>query len=94
MEPVHRSDLPEETGLLVMRIAVAGATGNIGSRTVAVLARDGHDVVPISRSLGVDLSTGDGLDAALAGVAAVHRRHQQPADRPGGNHSRVRLGHR
>jgi uncharacterized protein YbjT (DUF2867 family) len=55
----------------VMRIAVAGATGNIGARTVGFLERDGHDVVRISRSLGVDLLTGDGLDAALDGVDAV-----------------------
>ena len=54
-----------------MRIAVAGATGNIGARTVAALERDGHDVVRISRSLGVDLITGEGLDAALEGVDAV-----------------------
>ncbi|MCG5213607.1 NAD(P)H-binding protein [Streptosporangium sp. KLBMP 9127] len=54
-----------------MRIAVAGATGNIGALTVAALERDGHDVVRISRSLGTDLSTGDGLDDALAGVEVV-----------------------
>jgi uncharacterized protein YbjT (DUF2867 family) len=54
-----------------MRIAVAGATGNIGARTAAALERDGHDVVRISRSLGVDLISGDGLDAALEGVDAV-----------------------
>jgi uncharacterized protein YbjT (DUF2867 family) len=54
-----------------MRIAVAGATGNIGARTGAALERDGHDVVRISRSLGVDLITGEGLDAALSGVDAV-----------------------
>ena len=41
-----------------MRIAVAGATGNIGARTVSVLERDGHAAVRISRSLGVDLITG------------------------------------
>ncbi|MBB6547408.1 SDR family oxidoreductase [Nonomuraea rubra] len=54
-----------------MRIAVAGATGNIGALTTTALERDGHDVVRISRSLGVDLVTGEGLDAALAGVDAV-----------------------
>jgi uncharacterized protein YbjT (DUF2867 family) len=54
-----------------MRIAVAGATGNIGARTVAALERGGHDVVRMSRSLGVDLVTGDGLDHALAGVDTV-----------------------
>ncbi len=54
-----------------MRIAVAGATGNIGARTVSALERDGHEAIRISRSLGVDLTTGDGLDAALDGVDAV-----------------------
>jgi uncharacterized protein YbjT (DUF2867 family) len=54
-----------------MRIAVAGATGNIGSLTAATLEEQGHDVVRIARSLGVDLLTGDGLDEALAGADAV-----------------------
>jgi uncharacterized protein YbjT (DUF2867 family) len=54
-----------------MRIAVAGATGNIGSLTVAALERGGHQVARISRSLGVDLTSGDGLDGALAGVEVV-----------------------
>ncbi|HEU4540258.1 MAG TPA: NAD(P)H-binding protein [Jiangellaceae bacterium] len=54
-----------------MRIAVAGATGRIGSLTVMALEDDGHDVVRISRSLGVDLLTGQGLDAALTAVEAV-----------------------
>jgi uncharacterized protein YbjT (DUF2867 family) len=64
---------------IVMRIAVAGATGNIGALTVAALERDGQDVVRISRSLGVDLSTGDGLDRALAGVDAVIDATSAPA---------------
>lgn len=54
-----------------MRIAVAGATGNIGARTAAALERDGHEVIRISRSLGVDLVSREGLDAALTGVQAV-----------------------
>ncbi|MGV0645133.1 SDR family oxidoreductase [Mycolicibacterium sp. XJ879] len=54
-----------------MRIGVAGATGNIGARTVSILEHEGHDVVRISRSLGVDLVSGDGLDEALTGVDAV-----------------------
>lgn len=62
-----------------MRIAVAGATGNIGSLTAAALERAGHDVVRVSRSLGVDLSTGEGLDAALAGVDAVVDATNGPA---------------
>ena len=54
-----------------MRIAVAGATGNIGARSVSALERNGHEAIPISRSHGVDLITGQGLDAALEGVDAV-----------------------
>ena len=54
-----------------MRIAVAGATGNIGARTASFLGREGHEVIRISRSLGVDLVTGKGLDGALEGVDAV-----------------------
>ncbi|SDN71414.1 SDR family oxidoreductase [Streptomyces wuyuanensis] len=54
-----------------MRIAVAGATGNIGALTVDALKRGSHEVVRISRSLGVDLITGDGLDPALTDVEAV-----------------------
>ncbi|WP_028652628.1 SDR family oxidoreductase [Nocardioides halotolerans] len=54
-----------------MRIAIAGATGNIGTLTRTALEEAGHVVVPLSRSLGIDLTTGDGLDAALSGVDAV-----------------------
>jgi hypothetical protein len=38
---------------------------------VEVLTGQGHDVVAMSRSGGVDVITGDGLAAALAGAAAV-----------------------
>ena len=55
----------------MMRIAVAGATGHIGSLTVTALEVAGHSVVRISRAHGVDLVTGDRLDDALAGVEAV-----------------------
>ncbi|TDC87108.1 NAD-dependent epimerase/dehydratase family protein [Nonomuraea deserti] len=65
-----------------MRIAVAGATGNIGTLTAAALERDGHEVVRISRSLGVDLATGDGLDDALAGAEAVVDAINAPAAGP------------
>jgi uncharacterized protein YbjT (DUF2867 family) len=65
-----------------LRIAVAGATGNIGALTVAALERRGHDVVRISRSLGVDLLTGDGLDAVLTGAEAVVDATNLPADDP------------
>ena len=65
-----------------MRIAVAGATGNIGTRTAAALERAGHEVAGISRSLGVDLISGGGLDAALTGVdAVVDATSHETADR-------------
>ncbi|GAA1651549.1 SDR family oxidoreductase [Catellatospora bangladeshensis] len=54
-----------------MRIAVVGATGRIGSLTAAALQQDRHEVVPVSRTHGVDVTAGTGLDEALAGVAAV-----------------------
>jgi uncharacterized protein YbjT (DUF2867 family) len=53
------------------KIAVAGATGRVGRRVVDVLEERGHDVVAISRSLGVDVVTGEGLAEALAGVETV-----------------------
>ncbi|MFC8616065.1 SDR family oxidoreductase [Micromonospora purpureochromogenes] len=65
-----------------MRVAVAGASGNIGSHAVAALHRHGHDPVPISRSHGVDLLTGRGLDKALSGVdVVVDAISAPPADR-------------
>jgi uncharacterized protein YbjT (DUF2867 family) len=53
------------------RIAVAGATGRVGRPLVEVLEERGHDVVPMSRSTGVDVVTGEGLDEALAGVDTI-----------------------
>ena len=54
-----------------MRIAVAGGSGHIGALTALALERDGHDVVRISRSLGVDLLSSEGMDDALACVEVV-----------------------
>jgi uncharacterized protein YbjT (DUF2867 family) len=54
-----------------MRIAVAGGTGVAGRPTVAALPRAGHDVLVLSRARGVDVSSGTGLDAVLAGVETV-----------------------
>jgi uncharacterized protein YbjT (DUF2867 family) len=53
------------------KIAVAGATGRVGRHVVDVLEAQGHEVVAISRSTGVDVITGNGLAAALTGVDAV-----------------------
>jgi uncharacterized protein YbjT (DUF2867 family) len=53
------------------RIAVAGATGRVGRHIAAVLAERGYGVAAISRAQGVDVITGDGLDAALRGAAGI-----------------------
>lgn len=51
-----------------MNIAVIGGTGLIGTRLVARLTADGHDVVSASRGTGVNSYTGEGLAEALAGA--------------------------
>jgi uncharacterized protein YbjT (DUF2867 family) len=53
------------------KIAVTGATGRLGSHLVEILRQRGHDVVPIARSSGVDVVTGEGLEAALVGVETI-----------------------
>src|SRR5436190_699072 len=53
------------------KIAVTGATGRVGSHLVEILEQRGHDVVPIARSEGVDVVSGEGLDAALAGAETI-----------------------
>ena len=54
-----------------MRVAVAGGTGSVGRHVVASLTGAGHEPVVLTRSCGVDLITGVGLDEALYGVEAV-----------------------
>jgi uncharacterized protein YbjT (DUF2867 family) len=54
-----------------MRISVIGGTGLIGTRLVARLQADGHDVVVASRATGVNSYTGDGLAEALAGAETL-----------------------
>jgi uncharacterized protein YbjT (DUF2867 family) len=50
---------------------VAGATGRVGRHVVELLELGGHEVVAMSRSSGVDVVTGAGLDEALAGVESI-----------------------
>jgi uncharacterized protein YbjT (DUF2867 family) len=52
-------------------IAVTGATGRVGSHLVEILTERGHHVVPIARSKGVDVVSGEGLDEALVGVDTI-----------------------
>lgn len=54
-----------------MKIAVLGGTGLIGARVVREITAAGHEAVPLSRSGGVDLLTGEGLASGLEGADAV-----------------------
>ena len=54
-----------------MRIAVAGATGRVGTHTIDVIKETGHEPVGMSRATGVDVITGDGLAAALTDVDVI-----------------------
>lgn len=54
-----------------MKIVVIGGTGLIGTRLVALLAEQGHEVVAASRATGVNSFTGDGLAEVLTGADVV-----------------------
>src|SRR5215475_8645744 len=54
-----------------MKIVVIGGTGLIGSKTVAILRKRGHDVLAASPKGGVNTITGEGLLKALAGAEVV-----------------------
>ena len=53
------------------KIAVTGATGRLGRPLVDILEEQGHEVVPIARSMGVDVISGQGLAEALDGVDSI-----------------------
>lgn len=54
-----------------MKVVVIGGSGLIGSNVVRRLSRDGHEVVAASLKSGVNVLTGEGLDAALKGAQVV-----------------------
>lgn len=57
-----------------MKIAIIGGTGTLGRLVAAELGRRGHEVRVLSRSAPryrVDLTTGEGLEPALAGCDVV-----------------------
>jgi uncharacterized protein YbjT (DUF2867 family) len=67
-----------------MRIAVVGGTGTIGRRVAAAISREGHEVRALSRraeQYPVDLTTGAGLKAALAGCDVVIDASNSPPSR-------------
>jgi uncharacterized protein YbjT (DUF2867 family) len=63
------------------RVAVAGGTGVVGRLVVEAVERRGHEAVVLSRSTGVDLTTGSGLADRLHGVDAVVDVTNQPSQR-------------
>jgi uncharacterized protein YbjT (DUF2867 family) len=54
-----------------MNILIIGGTGLIGSKTVAILRRGGHEVVAASPKSGVNTITGEGVKEAVAGAQVV-----------------------
>ncbi|HKN77536.1 MAG TPA: SDR family oxidoreductase [Lysobacter sp.] len=54
-----------------MKFVVIGGTGLIGSKVVLRLREQGHDVIPAAPSTGIDILTGEGLGAAMAGTDVV-----------------------
>jgi uncharacterized protein YbjT (DUF2867 family) len=58
-------------GGAAVRIAVAGGTGRVGKPVVEAVRAGGHEPVVLSRSNGVDVTTGAGLDKALDGARVV-----------------------
>ena len=54
-----------------MKLVVIGGTGLIGSKVVAKLRTDKHDVVSASPDTGVNTLTGQGLADVLRGASVV-----------------------
>ncbi|MPR09336.1 SDR family oxidoreductase [Microvirga tunisiensis] len=54
-----------------MKIVVIGGTGLIGSKTVAILRQDSHDVIAASPQSGINSITVEGLKEAMVGAQVV-----------------------
>ena len=54
-----------------MKIVVVGGTGLIGSKTVPILRKGGHEVVAASPQSGVNTITGEGIKEVMAGTQVV-----------------------
>src|SRR5215471_13258258 len=55
----------------MMKIAVIGGTGPIGSKLVIKLREHGHEPIAASPSSGVNALTGEGLAEVLQGASVV-----------------------
>src|ERR1700740_1828027 len=60
-----------DKGGQTMKIVVIGGTGLIGSKTVAILRQDGHEVVAASPQSGVHPITSEGVKESVAGAQVV-----------------------
>jgi uncharacterized protein YbjT (DUF2867 family) len=54
-----------------MRIAITGSAGFIGSHLGRALSADGHEIVPVSRRSGIDITSAHALAEAFAGCEAI-----------------------
>lgn len=54
-----------------MKFVVIGGTGLIGSKVVTRLREQGHEAIAAAPSTGVDILSGEGLEAAMAGTDVV-----------------------
>src|SRR5262249_60585051 len=93
---------PEEATMSATKTAVAGATGRVGRHIVDVLRERGHDVVPISRTTGVDVVTAAGRARAphsggfivRAGTGASPEAEEGGAVFSSSGHHPAERGHR
>lgn len=65
-----------------MKIVVIGGSGLIGSRTVSLLRKAGHEVLAASPSTSVNTLTGEGLSEALTGAEVVVDVANSPSFEP------------
>jgi uncharacterized protein YbjT (DUF2867 family) len=54
-----------------MKFVVVGGTGLIGTKVVSRLRDQGHEVIAAAPATGINILTGEGLDAAMAGTDTV-----------------------
>ena len=65
-----------------MKVVVIGGTGLIGSKTVALLRKAGHEALAAAPNTGVNTVTGEGLEAALDAAKVVVDLANSPSFEP------------